>query len=185
MGALKAVDAVVVSLSGYSLLASLKGGFLIAYVPLQVAANSIDSLTVCLATLCIIGFSLLTIRLVAGKTEERIFGTWDCGFSSLNARMQYSATGFSKPLRIVFRILYRPGRALEVEEGASVYFPASMRYTVSTEPIFETYIYRPLLRWVQKISLITKFSIQTGSIHLYLTYIFLTLMLLMLYNQFA
>ncbi|MEA1962087.1 MAG: proton-conducting transporter membrane subunit [Bacillota bacterium] len=181
--ALKGVNTVVASLSGYSLLAHLKGGLLIAYVPLQIAGNTIDSLTVCIATLLIIGLTFVLIRIIAGKPVVRRSGTWDCGFNALNPRMQYSATGFSKPLRIVFRMLYRPGRALQVQAGQSVYFPESMRYTVTTESIFEKYIYRPIFQWTQKLSRTTSFSIQTGSIHMYLTYIFVTLLLLMLYNQ--
>lgn len=183
--ALRLVDAVVYPLTGQPILNMLKGSFIITYAPLQISGNSINSFTVVISLLLITGLACLLIRILGGKAADRSYGTWDCGFSQLNARMQYSATGFSKPLRIVFRILYRPSRQLELEEGGSPYFPESMRYTVSTEPIFEKYIYRPLLGWAQRLSRITKFSIQTGSIHLYLSYIFITLLVLMLYNQLS
>lgn len=123
------------------------------------------------------------IRITGRRYQERKYGTWDCGFQELSPRMQYSATGFSKPLRIVFRSLYRPIRELEIEEGPSPYFPLSLTYRVATESIFEKYFYNPLLRFVSKFSVRTKLSIQTGSIHLYLLYILIAIMSVMLYNR--
>ncbi len=183
--AVKLVNAVVFPLSGQSLQGVLKGSLFFVYVPLRVISNTIDPLAVFISLLLIAGISYVLIRLTGGKSRERRYGTWDCGFSALNARMQYTATGFSKPLRIVFRILYRPGRRIELEEGQSPYFPDRVRYTVMTEPIFEKYIYQPLLKQAKKLSRITKFSLQTGSIHLYLSYIFVTLLVFMIYNRMS
>jgi hypothetical protein len=121
------------------------------------------------------------VRILGGKYKAERYGTWDCGYESLNSRMQYSATGFSKPFRIIFRILYRPGRELRIEEGNSPYHPVSMKYNVSTEKIFEKYLYYPLLHFIKRFSKKSKYIIQTGSIHIYLTYIFVTLLFLMLY----
>lgn len=181
--ALKPVDTVVSALTGSSLLANLKGGLMFAYVPLSVEGNSIDPLIVITAAFLILVMAIILVRILGGKKSEQKYNTWDCGFSGLNSRMQYSSVGFSKPLRIVFRILYRPKRERKIEAGVSEYFPEAISYTVSTEHIFEKYLYQPLGRWMQKISRITKFAVQTGSIHLYLSYIFITLLALMLYNH--
>ena len=182
--ALKPVDAVVGALTGSSLLGNLKGGFMVAYVPLSIEGNSIDPLIVVIATLLMAVMIFIVVRILGGAKSEQKYNTWDCGFSGLNPRMQYSSVGFSKPLRIVFRMLYRPKRERKIEAGASDYFPESISYTVSTVHIFEKYIYQPMGRWLQKISRVTKFTVQTGSIHLYLSYIFIALLVLMLYNHF-
>ncbi|HVI40826.1 MAG TPA: proton-conducting transporter membrane subunit, partial [Anaerovoracaceae bacterium] len=182
---LKVIDKVVFSLSGTTVTGELQGGFLIAYYPISVSGNSITPVEILFALAIIILAAGAVIRLVGGKVTERKYGTWDCGFGELSPRMQYTATGFTKPLRIVLRILYRPGRALEIEEGDSSYFPASKKYSVWTEPVFEKYVYGPLLNAVKKFSLRIKSSVQTGSTHAYLVYIFITVLALMLYNRLA
>ena len=182
---LKVVDKVVFSLAGTSINGNLQGGFLIAYYPLSVSGNSISPAEIFIVLAVVILSALLVIRLIGGKYIERKYGTWDCGFEALNSRMQYSATGFSKPIRIALKILYRPGREVEIEEGVSSYFPISIKYKVSTEPIFERYFYDPMLRMVKNFSRRVKFSVQTGSIHAYLIYIFITILVLMMYNRLA
>lgn len=179
---LKIIDRVSSGITGVSTLGSLKGRFMFIYYPVDISNSSIMPLG---ALLLMAALTILIIgagRLIGGRLDERKYGTWDCGFETLNSRMQYSATGFSKPLRIVFRMLYRPGRELQIEEGASPYFPGSMKYVVSTEKIFEKYLYLPLLNALRKISRRLKFTIQTGSVHMYLIYIFAAVLALMLYN---
>lgn len=177
------VNNVVWDLAGTSIAGELQGKWFIVHYPVTISGNIISPLTLFVAMVIVIVLSLVVLRLIGGKYLERKYGTWDCGFQELNARMQYSATGFSKPIRIVFRILYRPGRNLEIEEGPSPYFPASLEYKITTESIFEKYLYKPVLEMVNKFSLKTKLSIQTGSIHMYLLYILITVLVLMFYNR--
>lgn len=182
---LRIIDKVVFSLIGTTISSELQGGLLIPYYPLNVSGNSISPVEILIALVVVILSALIIIRLIGGKYIERKYGTWDCGFETLNSRMQYSATGFTKPLRIVLKFLYRPGSELKIEEGASSYFPTSIKYSVWTEPIFEKYFYGPLLKMVKIFSLKIKISVQTGSTHAYLTYIFIAVLALMLYNRLA
>jgi hydrogenase-4 component B len=182
---IKVIDNVIMSMGTKSIMENLQGGLLIAYYPLSVSGNSISPIEVLTIIISVILGSLFVIRIIGGKYAERKYGTWDGGYEALNSRMQYSATGFSKPLRIVLKILYRPGREIEVEEGASPYFPTSIKYKVSTEPIFEKYLYVPILNITKKFSRRIKFSVQTGNVHRYLLYIFLAVLALMLYNRLA
>ncbi len=177
------VDKVGRVFTGVSVTEQLQGEWLVAYLPLNVGGNSISPSFLFITLALLILLSLMMVRIIGGKYRERKYNTWDCGFKEINARMQYSATGFSKPLRIVFRILYRPGRELKTEEGASPYFPLSLDYQVTTESIFEKYLYNPLIRIMNKFSIKTKLSIQTGSIHLYLFYIIIAILVLLLYNH--
>ncbi len=180
---LKVIDRIVYSIAGTAVTGELQGGFLIAWYPVKAAGNAITPVEILIVTIIIILAAAAVIRLVGGKANERKYGTWDCGFYELTPRMQYSATGFTKPLRIVLRVLYRPGRSLEVEEGDSSYFPVSKKYNVWTEPVFEKYVYGPLLNVVKKFSHKIKSAIQTGSTHAYLVYIFAAVLVLMLYNR--
>lgn len=126
--------------------------------------------------------ALLLLRLFGGTYQERKYGTWDCGFKELNPRMQYSGTAFSKPIKIVFKIFFRSSKDLK-RSGDDFYHPKSMEYTIITESPFEKYFYIPLLSWITGWSRRLKFMIQTGSIHTYLLYIFVAVLVLMLYNR--
>lgn len=180
---LKLIDKVVFNISGIIVTGELQGGLLMAWYPVSVSGNSITPSAIFIASAIILICAAAVIRLIGGKASNRKYGTWDCGFGELTPRMQYTATGFTKPLRIVLRMLYRPGRALKTEEGDSSYFPVSQKYSVWTEPVFEKYVYGPVLTNVKKFSLRVKLSVQTGSTHAYLVYIFITVLALMLYNR--
>lgn len=179
------IDKVSTSLGGTSIIDSLQGNFAFVYYPVKITEGSITpaAIFVLAAVLSFAGY--FVIRLIGGKSSIRKYGTWDCGYEDLNSRMQYSATGFSKPLRIVFRLLYRPSRELQVKEGVSPYYPHSVKYVVKTEKIFEKYMYNPVIRILKNTSRRLKFTIQTGSMHMYLLYIFIALIALMLYNSLA
>lgn len=180
---LKVIDVIVNSIAGVSLIERFQGDFIFTYYPLSIAGNSISPLEILIIIIGIILLSLIIIRIIGGKYIERKYGTWDCGFEALNSRMQYSATGYSKPITIVFRILFRPVRQLKIN-GDHTYHPDSIEYTATYESIFEKYIYKPTYLMIKRFSSRTKLTIQTGSIHKYLIYIFVALLILMIYNRF-
>jgi hypothetical protein len=128
--------------------------------------------------------ALGVVRLVGGRYLERRYGTWDCGYEKLDARMQFSATGFSKPFRIVFRFLFRPTRELKVE-GEHPYHPDSMEYTVRSESLIELYLYDPVVKFAHDLSNRAKASVQTGSIRRYLSYILFALVAALVYFMVA
>lgn len=182
---LKIIGRTVFDMIGESIFGQLQGGLFFTYYPLTVAQNSISPVMILILIVLVIIGTLLTARIIGGRYIERKYGTWDCGFEALNSRMQYTATGFSKPLKIVFRLLFRTSRDLKIESGSSVYHPKTIKYKVATESVFEKYLYMPAFKFTKKFSKKIKFSVQTGSIHMYLIYIFVTVLLLMLYNRFA
>lgn len=166
----------------YSLVDQLQGTSFFVYYPVNVGGSNISPLFAAAAGLLLVLLTVAAVMFIGRKTKERKYGTWDCGFNNgLNARMQYSSTGFSKPLRIVFRAIYRPGRELQIEEGPSNYFPKSMKYVVSTQPIFEKYLYQPIINLFTRFSKKVRMTIQTGSVHTYLIYIFVTIVVLLIY----
>lgn len=181
---LKLIDGTVLSLTGTSIFEQLEGGFLIAYMPLNVSGNSISPLALILALAAIIIIAVMIIRVIGGKYIERRYGTWDCGFEALNSRMQYTATGFSKPIKIVFRVLFSPSREIHVT-GTQLYHPETIKYTVSSGSLIEKYFYHPFYKKITKYSRKIKYTVQTGNIRLYLFYIFLAVVILMAYNRFA
>ena len=76
--------------------------------------------------------------------------------------------------------LFRPRREVQREYDFSPYFAKTIRFEAHVEEIFETRIYRPLNRWVLRLSRRMR-VLQAGSIQAYLIYIFITLLLLLLF----
>ncbi len=184
MAVLQMLDRVLTGFAGISILPQLKNGWLTAFSPLSISGNAVSPAVIAGVFAGVILAALVLIRIIGGKRRERKVGTWDCGFESLNARTQYSATGFSKPVKIALKILFRPSRVVKTE-GDLVYHPESIQYLVGIEPIFERYLYDPISKLARSISHKIKYSVQTGSIHAYLIYILLTVLILMFYNRIA
>ena len=104
---------------------------------------------------------------------------WDCGLPGLHPENEYTATAFSKPLRMVFAALYKPRREIQAVFDVSPYFPKAIHFESEIEPTFEKRLYEPAQRLVYWASTNMR-AIQAGSIHLYLAYIFVTLIVLLL-----
>ncbi|MCF6153381.1 MAG: hydrogenase 4 subunit B [Candidatus Kuenenia stuttgartiensis] len=109
---------------------------------------------------------------------KKLYETWTCGISP-EPRFGYTATAFSKPFRIIFSNLYRPRLEIETTYSVPKYFVNSIVYIAEITPIFEKYFYAPLSRHILNISNKVRW-IHTGSVHIYLAYIFITLLISML-----
>lgn len=109
--------------------------------------------------------------------------TWNCGYYAISPRNEYTATAFSKPFRIAFGFFLRPYRKTQ-KIRESFYHVKSFRYETHTTKVFKKYIYYPVLALVFKSATSLK-RIQPGSIHVYLSYIFVTVLLLIIFiHQF-
>ncbi len=128
--------------------------------------------------LFIFGIAGFAIYKVFGKGKSVIYKTWDCGYYKLDSRSEYTATAFSKPFRIVFSFFLLPYRKTQ-KIRESFYHTKSFTYEIYTTKVFKKYIYDPVLAMVFKIAKSMR-RIQPGSIHLYLGYIFITLLLLLI-----
>jgi hydrogenase-4 component B len=153
-------------------------GFIMTAGSAGSGAVSTLALTLMLAALC--GIPAILV-LVWGRHAKRTRGpAWDCGLPGLTAENEYTATAFSKPLRMIFSALFRPRREIQAEFDVSPYYPKSIHFETEIHSAFEEHFYDPLragiLRTARRVRLI-----QAGSVHAYLTYIFLTLILLLLF----
>lgn len=184
MQAIRTIDKVTFSLTGASSVTQLGQGFIDPWISLDNTGSSISPAEIFAALAVVSLLTLIAVRIIGGKYLERRYGSWDCGFEALNPRMQYTATGFSKPIKIVFRILFRPSRKTELK-GGSRYQPDEIEYTTTSESIFEKYAYRPAFQQIITFSRRAKFFVQTGKIHNYLIYIFVAVLALMAYNRFV
>jgi len=116
-----------------------------------------------------------------GPFRQKIYETWNCGVK-LTPRMAYTATAFSNPLRRVFRKLYQPYEEVKVTYTQKPYFIKSITYHSHIASIFEELLYRPIHQAILRLSHRIR-TVQTGSIHMYLAYIFVTLILLLIFAR--
>ncbi len=133
-------------------------------------------LALILITLGVAGFLIYRIF---SRRNAVIYKTWDCGYYKIGPRNEYTATAFSKPFRIAFSFFLLPYRKTQ-KIRESFYHVKSFAYETYTTPVFKKYIYEPLLALVFKMAKSMR-KIQLGSIHLYLGYIFITLVLLIVF----
>jgi len=134
------------------------------------------------ASMAIIFIAVLVFaRLAGGKRKTVYADSWDCGIPGLTPRMQYTATAFTKPLRIIYKRIYLPNRDLKVSYLMKPFFVKSIRYGGEITPFFERYVYEPVTRLIQLAAGKVKL-LQSGSLQLYLGYILITLILLLIFG---
>jgi hydrogenase-4 component B len=170
------VDQVTTPLVGASAASSIVNGFVISPTNDQFSTMSPFVLAILIAVM--VPLVIVISKRYGGKRRTVVGDTWDCG-TPLTARNQYTGTAYSNPLVRVFSYIYRPRPEVKTESTSSPYVKKRLSYTFVVVPVFEKYLYRPIVvvmvalaRWVSKI--------QAGSIQAYLAYIFATLVLLLI-----
>jgi hydrogenase-4 component B len=142
--------------------------------------GTVSTLGITLMLLCLLPVPLVLWLFFARRARTRIGPTWACGQPGLTPQMEYTATGFSKPIRMIFKALFRPRREVQREYDFSPYYAKTIRFESHIEEVFQTRIYRPLNHLVLRLSRRLR-ALQAGSLQAYLIYIFITLLLLLIF----
>lgn len=105
-------------------------------------------------------------------------GTWDCGYAAPAPTMQYTASSFAQMLGGFFSWVLRPRVVAPAEQDV---FPGKTRFHSHIPDVVLDDIMRPAFRiWERIASWFRRF--QAGSIHAYLFYIVIFLMVLLLWR---
>jgi hydrogenase-4 component B len=135
---------------------------------------------VMLGLLILLAVIPLVMKIMRVNNKLRVSDSWGCGRVGQTSRMEYTATSFAEPLRRVFAELYRPTKELTVDfHPDSKYFVQSIEYKSEITPLFERLLYDPFLRLMQSAARQVR-KLQAGSLHLYLAYVTVILILLLL-----
>jgi NADH:ubiquinone oxidoreductase subunit 5 (subunit L)/multisubunit Na+/H+ antiporter MnhA subunit len=95
---------------------------------------------------------------------------WACGADDLTTRMQYTATSFGEPLQRVFDDVLRPDTDIEVTAfEESQYLVAKVAYRARISDAVQDLLYTPVIRVVALCANGIRRA-HTGSVHLYLAY---------------
>jgi hydrogenase-4 component B len=141
----------------------------------------VSTSVITIALLLLLIPAVLLVSIAGRRFARRRGPAWDCGLPGLSEENEYTATAFSKPLRMIFSVLYQPRREIEAVFDVSPYFPKAIRFESEIEPTFEKRVYVPLKDILLRLATRMR-AIQAGSIHAYLAYIFVTLVLLLLFG---
>jgi NADH:ubiquinone oxidoreductase subunit 5 (subunit L)/multisubunit Na+/H+ antiporter MnhA subunit len=152
--------------------ATAQGWLWLTPVAPEVASYSAPLVVLGIAFVFGVGYFLLKRR---AKPARQGYA-WDCGFGPLNARMQYTSSAFSQPIRRVFAPTWKIEEPIEVRREAGALGRAlSLRHQLHVHDWSWLKGYLPIGRLVlgaaRRIG-----HIQTGSIHTYLLYSFVTLL---------
>ncbi|HEX6725990.1 MAG TPA: proton-conducting transporter membrane subunit, partial [Nitrospira sp.] len=173
------LDRVVTPLAGISIQGKVLAmdGWALAPVNVEFSSLSTPALALLLVALSLLGLGIAVA--FGGRLKKRYSKTWGCGIT-LTPRMEYTATGFVQPIKRVFSTVYQPTVKLETEFlEESRYFVKRRHFEFHIEPTFQKYLYDPLVTFFTTMADRLR-VIQGGSLHLYLTYIFVTLIALLL-----
>ncbi|HEV8329421.1 MAG TPA: hydrogenase 4 subunit B [Nitrospiraceae bacterium] len=174
------LDRVVSPFAGVSIEAKVLAldGWALAPVNVEFSSLSTPVLALLLVVLSMLGLGLVVA--FGGLVKKRYYKTWGCGIN-LTPRMEYTATGFVQPIKRIFSTIYQPTVKLETELlEESQYFAKRRHFEFHIEPVFQKYLYDPVVGFF--IGMAERLTvIQAGNLHLYLGYIFVTLIVLLLF----
>jgi len=132
-----------------------------------------------LAQVALVSASLIgVIYLVAFRRPPARFETWDCGFGTTTLRSQVSADSFAQPIARIFTPVLQYHLTVDISGHDRRHFPEKIIVEPSMVSLLETRVYGPLAWLIQRCSQLVA-KLQTGSIHLYLSYVCIALIVLL------
>ena len=168
--------------------------FSLLYPAIQILAGSMVTLTretpdrtigmisnisvVFCALILLTVFLVILRRSVSGSAREETVGTWDCGYACYDTRMQYTASSFTQPFETLFKVVLGIRITGKKIDG---YFPKHASYASHIPGVVNIYFFKPLFGLLKRSTGPVK-MLQNGRIHLYVLYIFITLVVLMIWK---
>ena len=179
MLAVPIIDHVAASMIGSSIADKMLALDRWALAPVNVEFSSLSTPALGLGLAATVALGLALVACYGGTSPRRYSKTWACGLN-LTSRMEYSAAGFVQPIKRVFSTIYQPTVKLETEFlEESRYFAKRRRFEFHIAPVFQTYFYDPIIAFMSGLADRMRI-VQGGSLHLYLAYMFVTLVMLLL-----
>lgn len=136
------------------------------------SAAAIQPLHLIIVLLILLMITFLSMFLTLGKSTYKVEEPWACGIH-LRPEMSYSGTSLSHPLLLIFKPIFG-------ESFASRMISQRVIFTIKIRKAFTNLLYEPIFRMTLFISYQIR-RIQDGNIHSYLTYIFLTLLIMLVF----
>lgn len=139
-------------------------------------AGAMSPLVIALGLVLAGSVAVLLVRRLAARTARRTVPAWGCGGAERNPRQEYTATSFAEPLTRVFDDVLGPEQDVDVTPHAeSRYLIESVTFRQRVPDRLEARLYPPLLAVVGAWGRTAR-RLANGSVHRYLAYGFVTLL---------
>jgi len=148
---------------------------------LTMTTGQIYPLIIWTSLILLVPVIVMVTRLLGGKTTRRRAETWSGGVSA-NHYMEYTGAAFAEPLRIIFARVLQPHREVLPNADQAPYFSSGLCYREKVVSVVEIYLYRPVMSIFYQTCKYVQWM-QTGNLHTYLTYMFITLVLVLLFTR--
>ncbi|MHB1189837.1 MAG: proton-conducting transporter transmembrane domain-containing protein [Armatimonadota bacterium] len=134
-----------------------------------------------LSILLVVALGLLALWMSALSRlrPARRFITWECGFGDLGPRTEYTAASFAQPIARMFSAVNRYGVRVDVQGKNRRHFPKGVSVESGYEAYLQTRFYAPVLGLIHRAAGEFLARLQAGSIHQYLVYMMVALVLLL------
>src|SRR5260370_37163337 len=90
--------------------------------------GTISSVVIAVGLLILLVPAALLVSMGTKRFGRKQGPVWDCGLPGLTGENEYTATAFSKALRMIFSVLYKPRREIQAVFDVSPYFPKEIRF---------------------------------------------------------
>lgn len=107
------------------------------------------------------------------------YKTWDCGFGMVADKSQVTADSFAQPIARIFTPVLRYHVSIDISGRDRRHFPEKIVVEPSMVSLLETKVYGPTASALSLLSQMVA-KLQAGSIHLYLLYVCIALVVLVL-----
>ncbi len=138
---------------------------------------SITPLAIAAIFICI-GVVVGGITKATGRSKQALPAQypWGCGQIAIDSTFQTSGSGFTEPILRIFDDVINPGRDVQVSHESESFYFAQRHLNVgsASTDLFEIRLLRPTISAIEKVANRAR-RIQGGSIHLYLIYAFIGL----------
>lgn len=115
-----------------------------------------------------------------GKEKVTVGETWTCGIVP-DSHMEYTATGFSKSIRMVFKSIIHSHSETLLNANNHKYHGQKLSYEVRIQYLFVSLLYGPIQGGIMKSARVMK-SIQAGSVQLYVGYIMAVTVIILIWS---
>jgi hydrogenase-4 component B len=127
----------------------------------------------------VLGVALLFFVVKQGVCIQKDV-VWNCG-TYPTARQQYSATGFSKPVRRAFDYLLKPKRERTYTQNDHSYFGRKLFYKLEIPDMISEKLYQPFNKYFVSVSAFLR-RLQQGSVRLYVSYVMVAMVVVLIWG---
>lgn len=152
------------------------------YVLAPATGQSDGGISTVVIILLLLSGSAVAILLhsIFGKGKNELGETWTCGIIP-NYHMEYTAAGFSKSIRMVFKRIVHSHYETLVNTNDNQYHGRKLFYQVRIRYLFVSALYSPINEAIIRTARFMK-SIQTGSVQLYVGYIMVVTVVILIWS---